>query len=237
MSAAAAVHDGLNWRAYAVIEKFSPDQAAWADNRIASSAGFFASPRMRKSVRLGGSRYRSLLAATLRLCGAPEDGIREEPGNLLVTVGLSAITSLLLGNGGQALGTSGTSNKYGICGVGTGTTSATTSDTALTEDDSADAFYQGFDSSYPTNDDGVMTGQSTFASSNANFAWNEWCWATSTGTYGGTETSTELHYTSGSGLWASDTTQVMWNHKVPGSSLGTKASGAAWVFTTTITLS
>jgi hypothetical protein len=30
---------------------------------------------------------------------------------------------------------------------------------------------------------------------------------------------------------------VMWNHKVPASSLGTKSSGAAWVFTTTITLS
>jgi hypothetical protein len=30
---------------------------------------------------------------------------------------------------------------------------------------------------------------------------------------------------------------VMWNHKVPAASLGTKAAGAAWVFTTTITLS
>jgi hypothetical protein len=38
-----------------------------------------------------------------------------------------------------------------------------------------------------------------------------------------------------SGFYATASSYAMWNHKI--ASLGTKASGASWVFTTTITLS
>lgn len=215
----------INWRVHARIEKFSPHQTAFALRQLEGRFG----PRM--IARGTNPLFRGSLAEVLHACGAPEDGVREESGNLLVTQGLDQITKLLQGVSATAL-----SNTHGICGVGNGTTAATTSDTALTADNSANAFYQSFDASYPTQSNGVMTGQSTFASGNANFAWNEWCWATSTGTVGAS-TSTILHTTSGSGGWTTSTTQYLWNHKVPASSLGTKASGASWVFTTTITLS
>lgn len=222
-------HDGLNWFAFGSIEKFSPDQAAWANRRIAATAPW----RMRRDMARNGSRYHTLLADTMRLTGAPEDGLREHAGNLLVTVGLNQITLLITGQGGAALGTSGTHNNTAVCGVGSSATAAVVGDTHLGGDGSSStAWYQQCDATYPTQSNGVITMQATFATGNANFAWNEWCWVTGTGaiTAGAT-----LNSGGGGNLFA--TTAFMVNHKVPASSLGTKASGASWVFTTTITLS
>ena len=108
--------------------------------------------------------------------------------------------------------------------MGAGSTAALVGDTALTDDNTSNAYYQQADSGNPTQSNGVITCVCTFASGVANYAWQEWCLAT--GSSG---------ITPGDHLSAVATSVVMLNHKV--ASLGTKSSGASWVFTATITVS
>jgi hypothetical protein len=185
-----------NWIAHARVAKYSPDQVAWATQKMGYEPD--------------GARL-SLLFRN------PEDGVTEEPGNLMVTVGLNLLTSLLEGGAGTPF-----AHADAIVGVGAGTTTALVSDTALTDDNTSNAYYQQADSSYPTQSNGLITCNCTFASGNANFAWQEWCLATGSG-----------GITAGDHLSAVATGVVMLNHKV--ASLGTKASGASWVFTATVT--
>ncbi len=185
-----------NWNAHAAVRKYSPDQVAWATRKMGYE------PQ--------GHRL-SLLFRT------PEDGITEEPGNLMVTAGLNLLTSLLEGGAGTPF-----AHADAIVGVGSTSTAATVADTALGADNTSGAYYQQADSSYPTQSNGVITCQATFASGNANYAWNEWCLATGSG-----------GITAGTHLSAVATSVVMLNHKV--ASLGTKASGASWVFVATVT--
>jgi hypothetical protein len=189
------INEQDNWNARALVRKYSPDQVAWATAKM----GYEPS----------GHRL-SLLFRD------PEDGVAEEPGNLMVTVGLNLLTSLLEGGAGTPF-----AHADAIVGVGAGTTAATTGDTALTDDNTSNAYYQQADSSYPTQSNGTITCQATFASGNANFAWQEWCLATGSG-----------GITAGDHLSATSTSPVMLNHKV--ASLGTKSSGS-WVFVATIT--
>lgn len=188
--------DNDNWNAHALVRKYSPDQVTWATRKM----GF----------EPDGSRL-SLLFRD------PEDGVTEEPGNQMVTVGLNLLTALLEGGAGTPF-----AHADAIVGVGAGTTAWSAGDTALTDDNSSNAYYQQADSSYPTQSNGTITCQCTFASGNANFAWQEWCLATGSG-----------GITAGDHLSAVATGVVMLNHKV--ASLGTKASGASWVFTATVT--
>ena len=192
-------HDGINWHAHALVQKYSDDQVTWA--RRASGV---AEPEG---------------ALLQRHCGEPEDGYAEADGNLLVTVGLDAITKLLINTGGpQAF--SGPTRA--IVGVGATATAATIADTALGADGGS-AYYQGCDSANPTQANGVITTVTTFTTGNANFAWAEWCWATCTGSI-----------TPGATLASVATGTKLWNHKIQ--SLGTKVSGS-WVLTTTVTIS
>jgi hypothetical protein len=195
--------DGIRWAAWARVEKFSPDQVAYA-----ARASGLADPG----------------AAVLRaLCGVPEDGTAEATGNLLVTAGLNALTLLIIGGGGEPF-----SNANAIVGVGAGVTAATTADTALTDDGTANAWYQQAGSGWPTQSNGLIQVVSTFGTAAGNFGggWNEWCWA-----IGGGGT-----ITAGTTLSAvTSTAPVMVNHKVQG--FGVKSPGAAWVFTTQTTLS
>ena len=149
---------------------------------------------------------------------SPEDGELDVPGNILVTVGLNLLTELLEGGGGTPF-----AHADAIVGVGAGVTAAAIGDTALTDDNSANAYYQQADSGNPTQSGGVITCVCTFASGNANFAWQEWCLATGSG-----------GITAGTHLSAVATSVTMLNHKVQ--SLGTKASGAAWVLTAVVTI-
>jgi len=146
----------------------------------------------------------------------PEDGVVSEPGNLMVTGGLNLLTSLLEGGAGTPF-----AHADAIVGVGTSSTGALVGDTALGSDNSSNAYYQQADASYPTQSNGTITCNCTIGSSNGNFAWNEWCLATGSG-----------GITAGDHLSAVATSVVMINHKV--TSLGTKVSGASWVFTATI---
>ncbi len=150
---------------------------------------------------------------------AEPDEVMEAPGNLLVTGGLNRITNLIIGGGGVAL-----AHADAVVGVGTSTTAATVSDTALGGDGNAStAYYQQADSSYPTQSNGIITVNCTFQSGVANFAWNEWCWAIDSGTI-----------TAGATLASTGTSPLMLNHKVQ--SLGTKVSGSIWTLSATLTL-
>jgi hypothetical protein len=159
-------------------------------------------------------------AEELRALGA-DPRILEVSGNLLTTAGLSRITSLIIGGGGTTF-----SNGNAAVGVGTSSTGELVGNTALGGDGNAStARYNAADATYPSASNGVITVQATFDSGEANFAWNEWCWVIAPATI--TEGATLASLSSGS--------EVMINRKV--ASMGTKASGASWVFTTTVTLS
>lgn len=201
---AAKLHEGLNWQAFAHVDKYSPAQVEEMRNFLG-----------REPVAADWAQYK-----------INPDDMAEWRGNQLVTAGLGNITNLIVGGGGNAF-----SNAKAIVGVGSSATAYAAAQVALQGDGSTTtAYYQPADASNPTrttvtNTNDTIQCIATFASANANFAWNEWCWGAATS---GTVTA--------GGTFASvATTPVLLNRKVV--SLGTKASGASWVFTTTITLS
>jgi hypothetical protein len=196
-------HDGINWHAFAHVDKYSPEQTAWATAKLGYE------PQ--------GDKLRELFAE-------PEDGFAEADGNLLTTQGLTTITSLLIGTSPSGR-LYPLANANAVCGVGATATAAVVADTHLGAD-AGSAYYQQMDSTYPQVSAGVITGQTTYASGNANFAWAEWGWASGTGTITPGATLASVY---GTGASAS-----LWNHKIQ--SLGTKVSGASWVFVTTVTL-
>lgn len=161
-------------------------------------------------------------AADFNRLGADPFAVTEVEGNLICTAGLGFITAALISGTFDPL-----TSTRAFVGVGATATAATVADTALGANGGS-AYYQAFDSN-PTRTTTTVTndaiqGVSTFASANANFAWNEWCWASTT-TGAITPGATLASITSG--------TETMWNHKI--ASMGTKASGASWVFTTKVT--
>lgn len=198
-------HDGINWRAFAHVEKFSPDQARWAEAHA------------REAVDIS-------LAEFLRSTGAPEMGHASEAGNLVVTEGLNQITQLIIGSGGVSFNIT-----HGLVAVGDSSTAAAVSDTYVTATftSGSNCYQNPNDASWPTQSNGVINSQSTFGSSVAVFAWNGWGWAI----YNGTAAANATLSAHGTG----SNQAVLVNHKI--ASLGTKGSGAAWVFSTSVTLS
>ena len=224
-------HDGIKWYPRVTVEKYSIDQTRWAEGRLTGMLGGGRAPVVlgEPVVDLHGDWLRELCPH------GPEDGTPTDEGNILVNSGLTDLINLLLGNTGTAINPlrvgPGTNSGAAVCGVGSSTTAATTSDTALGGNGSTTtAYYQAMDSSYPSlTPPDTINGQSTFASGVANFAWTEWCWATGAGTVtaGGTLAS----------VYATASSYAMLNHKIPSGGLGTKASGASWVYSTTVTCS
>jgi hypothetical protein len=135
----------------------------------------------------------------------------EDEGNLLLIGGVSAIWEFLIGNG---TGTGGAALTYFNNGnarlaVGTSSTAEADTDTTLTG-----KVAKAMDATYPTHTDSTgtagsktITFRSTFASADANQAWNE---------------------------WGIDNATRQLNRKVAAN--GTKASGQTWQFTVTITI-
>lgn len=143
------------------------------------------------------------------------DDVAVAVGNGLTTAGLGRISSLIIAAGGQA-----PTNTSARLGTGNSTTAFAVGQTDLqAAAGSANRWFQIMDATYPQQASGVLTFRSTFASADGNYAWQEWCVDVGTPTV-----------TSGNTVAA-----LMLNRKVE--SLGTKASGASWVLTTTITLS
>ncbi len=220
-------HDSIRWFPRAAVEKYSPDQTAFAERRLHDELSWgrrLLVDRLGIWVpRLHGDWLREVFRA-------PEDGCAYTEGNSLVNGGLDALTSLLLGSGGQSFAPASTTHL--IIGAGTGTGATTVGMTALQSDNTANAWYQGSDATYPHVDGtthGQIDAQVTVTSSNGNFAagWTEWAWATGTSATGSA---------SGTALSGLSGTTVMFN-RWTGTSLGTKSSGATWIFATTVTFS
>lgn len=185
--------DGLQWRPIALVEKWDADQLAFVQRRT----GILAPTG-------------DVLAAHV----APYEVV-EAVGNLLTTAGLNRLTSLMIGAGGQAA--TATAARLG---VGNSTTAAAVGQTDLqAAAGAANRQFKIMDATYPQQSNGALTFKSTFATGEANFAWQEWC------------------VDIGAPTVADGTTvnALMLNRKVE--SLGTKTSAGTWALTATITIS
>lgn len=131
--------------------------------------------------------------------------------NLLVNAGIARLLDLLIVAGGQ-----GYDATHSRIGVGNSNTAAGASQTDLQAAAGAGNRQFKLVSSGPSRSSQTVTWVATFASGEANFAWEEWCIDP------GTADSTAV-------------TSPMLNRKV--ASLGTKVAGAVWVFTVTLTIS
>lgn len=151
----------------------------------------------------------------LRLGVKPDDSAYCED-NLVTTAGLARVGDLIIAAGGQA-----PTNTSARIGAGNGAGTAAVGDTDLSATaGSANRWFQIMDATFPSRAGAVLSFKSTFGTADGNFTWNEW------GIDIGTPT-----VTSGATVNA-----TLLNHKTS-AALGTKASGATWAFTVTITLS
>jgi hypothetical protein len=147
--------------------------------------------------------------------GLSPDDVVEVPDNLVTTAGLQRITNLIIGAGGQALTQTATR-----LGVGNSSATAAVGQTDLQAAAGAtNRLFKVLDTA-PTAVNGVMTFKTTFQTGDANFVWNEWALDV------GTPTVTD----------GTTVNALLVNRRVPGTSMGTKTSGA-WTLTVTITLS
>lgn len=101
------------------------------------------------------------------------------------------------------------SNANSFIGVGDSTTAFSASQTDLQA--STNKLRKAMDATYPSGASNVITFRSTFATTDANFAWQEW------------------------GVFNASSAGTMWSRKVE--SLGTKTSAQTWQFTVTLTFS
>lgn len=127
---------------------------------------------------------------------------READGNLLVTAGLALLLDLLIGAGGTAF-----NNANARLGVGDSSTAAAVGQTDLQA--ATNKFRRVMEATFPSRAGGVVSFKSSFATGEANFAWNEW------------------------GIFNSALGATMLNRKVE--SMGTKSSGV-WTLEVTITI-
>lgn len=184
----------LTWRPVAHVDKFDDDQTEW----------------VRARTGLITPKHADFLALRLR----PVDEAHDE-GNLLTTVGLNRIGSLVIAGGGQ-----GMSNTATRLGVGNGAGSAAVGDTDLgAAAGSSNRWFMTMDATFPSQSNGVITAKASFATGDGNFAWNEWGLDIGTPTVSASAT----------------VNSPLVNHKTS-AALGTKVSGT-WVLTVTITLS
>jgi hypothetical protein len=150
--------------------------------------------------RLSGEEQRdTLLSAGV----TPE--VDEREGNLLMYGGASCLWQCLIGNGTATAGQSLTyfNNSQAAIGVGDSSTAAAATQTNVQAASHTDATTSGAAS---------IAFRSTFSTSQANFAWQEWAVFNS----------------------ATDATGRMLQRKVE--SLGTKTSSSTWTLTVTLTL-
>lgn len=182
-------HQGIRWSPVAKVEKWDDDMVAFVQARTG---------------------LRNPNGDALRYWVQPWE-TRIVPGNLLTTAGLTRLTSLLTGGGGQAM-----TNTATRLGVGDDATAAAVGDVDLST--GANQYYRVMDATYPQVSGGVVTLKSTFGTGDANFTWASW----------GVDIGTPTVSSSGT------VGTPLFNRKV--AALGTKASGT-WTLTVTITFS
>jgi len=154
------------------------------------------------------------------LTGMPAEpyDVVEIESNLLMYGGASCMWQTLIGNGTATAGQTLTyfNNAQAAIGVGDSSTSEAATQTNLQA--ASNRLRKAMDATYPQHTDATTSGaasivyKSTFATTDANYAWAEW------GVFNS----------------ATDGTGRMLNRKVQ--SLGTKTSAATWVLTVTLTL-
>lgn len=131
----------------------------------------------------------------------------EHEGNLLCNVGINVMLDLLMGAGGTAF-----ANANTYLAVGNGAGAAAPADTDI---NGPSKTYIVQDVAYPQVVTTVITFRSTFGAGDANYVWNE------IGCFNGNAPPAD----------------AMLNHLVPAGGLGTKAAGASWTLTLSITIS
>lgn len=122
----------------------------------------------------------------------------------VTNAGAVAFASSIVGDGGVTL----LNNANAYLGVGDSSTAFAATQTDLQA--SSNKLRKAMDATYPTRSSGTLTFRSTFNTSEANFAWQEW------------------------GVFNASTVGTMVGRKVE--SLGTKTSAQTWQLTSTITV-
>ena len=150
----------------------------------------------------------------------PDDVVTVE-GNDLTTAGLTRIANLIVGTASTPAFSGPSTGAKGLIGVGNGATAFSAAHTDL---QGASKFFAPITGT-PTISGGAFTASTLFLGSEANFTWEEWCFAIGTGT----TVKNAVLATAGGG------SAVMLNRRVQ--NLGTKTSGAEWTLTATVTLS
>jgi hypothetical protein len=232
--------EGIKWYPVVRVEKYSPDQTQWALEHLDEMWRYERPVRTRSGLLVGpGILHGDWLREVFP--GGPEDGVAVDEGNQMVNGGLTNLINLLTGAAASGaagrpltLGGGGGAAGSACVGVGVdGTTAFAVGQTHLANsvgEGAAASWYQSMDTGYPTlTVPATINGQSTFQAGVANFAWNEWCWISGAGVPTAGTTLAGVYATSGSG--------AMLNRKVPSGGLGSKSTGASWVFATTVTFS
>ncbi len=139
-----------------------------------------------------------------------------QPGNLLLNVGVNQLWARC------ATAEQVWDATHGAIGTGDSSTAASAGQTDLQA--ASNKYYQVWAGLPTTGASQAIVFQSTFATGNGNYAWNE---------YGVVIPDTGTAYTSGTTKQAS---YIMLNRKAGAGLLGTKTSAQSWTFTVTMTL-
>ena len=216
--------ESIKWYPRVWVERYSTDQTAWARYRLGAGGPPLHGDVLRRMFPSG-----------------PEDGIARDEGNSMVNGGLTNVINLLTGTAPSgnhsrplSLGLGGGAAGSAVVGVGSdGTTAFAGAQAHLanaTGEGASNSWYQSMDVGYPTlTTPATINGQSTFQAGDANFLWAEWCWAAGAGAPTAGAVLANVYATAGS--------VVMMNRKIPTNPLGSKQSGAAWVFNTSVSFS
>jgi hypothetical protein len=121
----------------------------------------------------------------------------------ITTAGVNLLSSLAIGGAGTPFNAA---NAY----IGVGDSSAVFAAGQTDLQASTNKYRKGMDATFPTVASNVLTFQTTFSTSEANFAWNEW------------------------GVFNAPSGGTMLNRKQE--ALGTKANTQSWQFNITLTL-
>ena len=205
--------DHLSWQPHAHVDKFRVADERDAMHILYPRRAALVEKAKNKGFKLPKGIVPAITRDQFFALNFDPYAVADEPGNLLLNAGINRMGSLLIGGGGQVY-----NNTNTAIGVGDTATAAAATQTDLSAAvNAANRYFQMADATYPTFATQVLTVVATFASGNANFAWNEWM--------------IDQHTASG----ATAAVAAALNRKVV--SLGTKTSAAAWAFTVTITIS
>lgn len=198
--------EAANWKCDWDVYKWDKEMTDWVRERLALEEAILRDPKKADFDRFGVRPYEH----------------NHVPGNLLLTAGLSRITALIIGAGGQAATNTATriGTGDGTSTAGGGSVPAVVGDTDLAA--VAGSTHRQFvvmDASFPTQVNGLMTFQATFTSALGNYAWNEFGIDVTAAATNGTTVNVPLL-----------------NHKTS-IAQGTKTAGQSWAASAAVTLS